>query len=218
MDRGGKLIGVLAVHVDDTIGGGRKVFYDIMDAVAISLKIGSKEESNFHCKGLRISTRFGKDGSTFEIVVDGDEYLDSTVAMSLKSYDGQSFISPVDFTNARSVAGCLGYMASSFRPDLSFEASLLGRSFARPTLFDTRKANVILAWAKDNRFPLVFRRVLRTLTVFTDAAGPNELGTQGCSVYALTDVEGHKVTGWIFWESRKVNEFAALRPLQKYCH
>jgi hypothetical protein len=48
--------GVLAIHVDDTIGGGTDPFHAMMDAVSRELKVGSKEKTNFHYKGLRIST------------------------------------------------------------------------------------------------------------------------------------------------------------------
>jgi hypothetical protein len=199
------LIGVLAIHVDDTIGGGTPAFHAIMDSVAEVLKIGSKEQINFHYKGLRISTVFKTDTTSFSIVVDGDEYLDATIPMELPSLSDDSVHLPRLHTSYyRSVVGCIGYMASSFRPDLSLEASLLSRSFDQPTLTDARKANATLHWAKNNRYPSVFRRGVACLTVFADAAGPNESGTQGGRVYALTDAEGHGVAGWIFWESRKV--------------
>jgi Reverse transcriptase (RNA-dependent DNA polymerase) len=205
LDAQGNLIGVLAIHVDDTIGGGTPAFHSIMDSVAEDLKIGSKEQNNFHYKGLRISTVYAKEKKLFHIVVDGDEYLDATIPMKLPALSSDSaHLPPLHASLYRSVVGCIGYMASSFRPDLSLEASLLSRSFSQPTLFDARKANATLIWAKENRYPLVFRRGAARLTLFADAAGPNDSGTQGGRVYALTDAEGHIVAGWIFWESRKV--------------
>jgi hypothetical protein len=55
-DRQGNIIRILAVHVDDTIGGGTDLFYGIMDEVSRDLKIGSMVRDNFHYKGLRVST------------------------------------------------------------------------------------------------------------------------------------------------------------------
>jgi Reverse transcriptase (RNA-dependent DNA polymerase) len=52
----GNIIGILAVHIDDTIGGGTDLFYGIMDEVSRDLKIGSMDRDNFHYKGLRVST------------------------------------------------------------------------------------------------------------------------------------------------------------------
>jgi hypothetical protein len=205
MDARGNLIGIMAVHVDDTIGGVTRAFHQIMDFVAKDLKIGSKEEPNFHYKGLRVSTIFGKETEYFVVSVDGDEYLENTLPMELPQLGQDAeYLSPKDATNYRSVAGCIGYMASAFRPDLSLEASLMGRTFLRPTLYDARKAHATLQWAKANCYPLIFRKGATTLTVFTDFAGPNEQGTQGGLLFALTDAKGHRVAGWIYWESRKV--------------
>jgi Reverse transcriptase (RNA-dependent DNA polymerase) len=72
--REGSILGILAVHVDDTVGGGTEDLYSIMDEVAGDLKVGSKEQYNFHYKGLRVSTveRNGGALGEFEIIVDGD--------------------------------------------------------------------------------------------------------------------------------------------------
>jgi Reverse transcriptase (RNA-dependent DNA polymerase) len=205
-DKNGNIIGILAVHVDDTIGGGTPVFYAIMEEVARDLKVGSTERDCFHYKGLRISTVDcnGEHSGFFEIIVDGDEYLDSTCSMTVPAGQPDSVLPPAAATDFRSVVGSLGYMASSFRPDLSLEASLLSRAFARPTVRDAAKANATLEWSKRNRYVLRFRKGATTLTVFCDAAGPNENGTQGGRIVALTDAESHRVASWIFWESRKV--------------
>jgi hypothetical protein len=104
----------------------------------------------------------------------------------------------------RSVVGCIGYIASAFRPDLVLEASLLSRAFARPTVRDADKANATLQWAQDNLYSLCFRKGVSRLTMFCDSAGPHEEGTQGGRLCALTDEDSHRVAAWVFWESRKV--------------
>jgi Reverse transcriptase (RNA-dependent DNA polymerase) len=107
-DARGNFIGILAVHVDDTIGGCTRAFHQIMDLVAKDLKIGSKEEANFHYKGLRVSTIFGKETESFVVSVDGDEYLESTLPMELPQLGQDTdYLSPKDATNYRSVAGCI---------------------------------------------------------------------------------------------------------------
>jgi hypothetical protein len=84
-----------------------------MDDVACDLRLGSKESRNFHYKGLRIST-IGID-KDFEITVDGDEYLDSTLPMQLpKGLHASDHLAPHEITNFRSIAGCIGYMSRSF--------------------------------------------------------------------------------------------------------
>jgi hypothetical protein len=202
-DNYGNVIGILAIHVDDTIGGGTEQCHMLVDAVARDLKVGSKEEQNFHYKGLRVSTIWKDD--IFEIVVDGDEYLDSAIAMTIPGgLTEDTVLAPQSATDFRPVAGTIGYVASAFRPDLSLEASLLGRVFSTPTVRDARKANSILEWAKNNRYNLQFRRGATCLTAFSDSAGPNGAGTQGGRLFALTDYSSHYVVGWILWESRKL--------------
>jgi Reverse transcriptase (RNA-dependent DNA polymerase) len=145
-DREGNIVGILAVHVDDTVGGGTEFFYLIMEEVARDLKIGSTERDNFHYKGLRISTvdRSGDAAGEFEIIVDGDEYLDSLIPMIVPEGQHDLILSPSAATDFRSVVGCIGYLASSFRPDLALEASLLSRVFQCPTVRDAVKANATL--------------------------------------------------------------------------
>jgi hypothetical protein len=166
------------VHVDDTLGGGTSEFHKLMDAVAMDLKVGLKETGSFHYKGLRVSMIPDDDG--FKIVVDGDEYLKSAIPMVLPvGQQDDGVLNPLECTHFRSVAGCIGYMASSFRPDLSLEASLLGGSFAKPTVRDSRKSYSILQWAKANRFNMTFRGGATRLVSFSDSAGPNEDGIHG---------------------------------------
>jgi hypothetical protein len=136
--------------------------------------------------------------------VDGDEYLDSAIELSLPKRSSSENLAPSAIADFRSVVGCFGYIASAFRPDLSMDPSLLSRDFVAPTIKDAGKANATLAWAKTNRYPLVFRKGAEQLTIFYDSAGPNEEGTQGGRICALTDVTGHRVASWIYWESRKV--------------
>jgi hypothetical protein len=196
----GKVIGVLAIHVDDTIGGGTPDFHQMMDKVAEDLKVRSKEQGTFQYKGLRISTVYHQNdiAGGFEIVVDGDEYLDSTIPVALPiGLVDDDRLSPADASNYRSVNGCIGYMASAFRPDLSLEASMLGRTFMEPTLRHARKANAVLAWAKEQRFNMRFRKGTECLTPFVDSAGPNDCGTQGGRIFALTCKDSHRVAEWV---------------------
>jgi hypothetical protein len=147
----------------------------------------------------------GRSHGLFEIVVDGDEYLNRTIPMALPlGLMDDDPLSPANASNHRSVVGCIGYMASAIRPDLSLEASMSGRTFMKPTLRHARKANAVLAWAKEQRFNLRFKKGTECLTAFVDSAGPNDCGTQEGRVFALTCKNSHRVAAWVYWESRKV--------------
>lgn len=199
----GDVIGVLALHVDDTLGGGTPEFHRTMDQVSSELLVGSKEEENFHYKGLRYSTVYQKDG-TFEVHVDGAEYVDALEFGEESGGPDDERLSPKDAIAYRSCAGCVGYVASSFRPDVAVECSILGRTFMNPTNWDMRKVNNVLKYIKKEQYAMRFRKGAKLLSVFCDSAGPNERGTQGGRVFALTDEKTEEVACWIYWESRKV--------------
>jgi hypothetical protein len=58
-DSAGSIIGILALHVDDTIGGGTPSLFDAMRLICSVLKIGAEESAKdgpFLYAGLRIST------------------------------------------------------------------------------------------------------------------------------------------------------------------
>jgi Reverse transcriptase (RNA-dependent DNA polymerase) len=58
MTSGEQVIGVLALHVDDEIGGGTEEFHGVMAKIGKTLAVGSHDTSNFRYKGLCVSTVF----------------------------------------------------------------------------------------------------------------------------------------------------------------
>jgi hypothetical protein len=77
MTYGEQVVGVLALHVDDAIGGGTEEFHGVMAKIGETLAVGSHDTSNFRYKGLRVSTVFKEEKTVFEINVDGDDCLAS---------------------------------------------------------------------------------------------------------------------------------------------
>jgi hypothetical protein len=65
--------GVLALHVDDAIGGDTEEFQGVMAKTGENLAMESHQTSNFRYKGLRVSTVFKEEQTVFEINVDSDE-------------------------------------------------------------------------------------------------------------------------------------------------
>jgi Reverse transcriptase (RNA-dependent DNA polymerase) len=114
-DSTGSIIGILALHVDDTIGGGTLSLFDAMRLIGRVLKIGAEESAKdgpFLYAGLRISTcpiTHGKYKGKFAITADGNEYLQATKEMDVPSGDANDLLSQVAATEFRSVAGCIGY-------------------------------------------------------------------------------------------------------------
>jgi hypothetical protein len=77
MTSGEQVDGVLALHVDDAIGGCMEEFHGVMSKIGETLAVGSHETSNFRYKGLRVYTVFKDEQTVSEINVDGDDYLHS---------------------------------------------------------------------------------------------------------------------------------------------
>lgn len=164
LDRSGVLVGVLALHVDDCIGGGTDALSAVMKKVGEKLQIGSHEsaatEKGFFYKGLRVSVVHHESGSLsgkFEILLDGNDYLNSVLKMPEPAGEDERLLDASESKDFRSVAGCIGYMASAFRCDLAVETSMLGRSFFAPTVWSAKKANAAIDFAKENKYVLSFR-------------------------------------------------------------
>jgi hypothetical protein len=81
---------------------------------------------------------------------------------------------------------------------------LYSGGFLNPTVRDARKANSILLWTIENHYAMRFRRGATALTAFSDSIGPDEMGTQGARLFALTNDDSHSVAAGVFRESRKV--------------
>jgi hypothetical protein len=208
----------LAVQVGDTIGGGTSVFYALMDEVAKDLKLGSVERCNFNYRGLRVTTvNVGnKNSNEFELVVDGDEYLDCLVGMNVPSGEAEEPLLPAAALEYMSVVGSVNYVASSFRPDVSVDASILGRAFARPTIRDARKANATLAWIQQNRYPHRFRKGASQLTAFCDSAVRVMMVLKAVGCLHLQTMMGIEFADGFIGKARKLSVFAD-RLLQERC-
>jgi hypothetical protein len=85
MTSGEQVVGVLALPVDDAIGGGTEEYHGVMEKIGETLAVGSHDTSNFRDKGLHVSTVFKDEQTVFEINVDGDDCLAScrTIDMPL---------------------------------------------------------------------------------------------------------------------------------------
>jgi hypothetical protein len=206
MTSGKQVVGVLALHVDDAIGGGTEEFHGVMAKIGETLAVGSHDTSTFRYKGLRVSTVFKDEQTVFEINVDGDDYLASCRTMDVPLGEDTDLLPPQSMTDYRSVVGTIGYASSEFCPDLAWETSSLSRQFVTPTILDAKRANAALQYAQNNRVILKYRRGVENLTMFHDGSLGNldDGKSQGGRIACLTNKTGHSVASWIFWESRTI--------------
>jgi Reverse transcriptase (RNA-dependent DNA polymerase) len=206
MTSGEQVVGVLALHVDDAIGGGTEEFHSVMANIGRTLAVGSHDTSNFRYKGLRVSTVFKHEQTVFEINVDGDDYLSSCRTMDEPLGENTDLLQPQSMIAYRLVVGTIGYALSEFRPDLAWETSSLSRHFVTPTILDAKRANAALQYAQKNRVILKYRRGVENLTMFHDGSLGNldDAKSQGGRIACLTNKTGHSLASWIFWESRTI--------------
>lgn len=139
--------------------------------------IGCLKSRWFFSKGLQVQILIhdrGELSGKFEIVLDGNTYLDAVLQMPLPSTPLEALLNASDTKLFRTVARSIGYTATAFRPEMSAQSSVLGRTFITPTQKDAKKANAVIAFAKSRRFVLRFRPGIKQLLVFADSSGPNE--------------------------------------------
>jgi hypothetical protein len=206
MTSGEQVVGVLALHVDDEIGGGTKESHGVMAKIGETLAVGTHDTNNFRYKGLRVSTVFKEEQTVFEINVDGGDYLASCRTMEVPLGEDTDLLPPQSMTDYRSVVGIIGYASSEFRPDLAWETSSLSRQFVTPAILDAKRANTALQYAQKNQVILKYRRGVENLTMFHDGSLGNldDGKSQGGRIACLTNKTGHSVASWIFCESRTI--------------
>jgi hypothetical protein len=200
MTSGEQVAGVLALHVDDAIGGGTEKFNGVMAKIGESLAVGSHDTNNFRYNCQRVSTVFKDEQTVFEINVDGDDYLASCRTISVPLGEDTDLLPPQSMIAYRSVVGTIGYASSEFRPDMAWETSSMSRQFVTLTLLDVKRANAALQYSQKNRVILKYRRGVENLTMFHDGSlgnlddGKSQVGRIAC----LTNKTEHSVASWIF--------------------
>jgi hypothetical protein len=102
MTSGEQVVGVLALHVDDAIGGGTEELHGVMAKIGETLAVGSHDTSNFRYKGLRVSTVFKEEQTVFEINVGGDDYLASCRTMDVPLGEDTDLLPLQSMTDYRS--------------------------------------------------------------------------------------------------------------------
>jgi hypothetical protein len=125
MTSGEQVVGVLALHIDDAIGGVTEEFHGTMAKIGETLAVGSHETNNFRFKGLRVSTVFKDEQTVLEINVDGDDYLAYCQTMDVPSGYVTCLLPLQSKTDYRSGIGTICYISLEFHPDPTWETSSL---------------------------------------------------------------------------------------------
>ena len=197
--------GVLAVHVDDLIFGGRDSFHALVQKLCSHYKVGSLDKGNFTYCGVQISVQYSDDDSEFSLVFDQAPYILSLSEMPI----GQDLrpdvaLSKREQTVFRSLLGKINWIALQTRPDISFATNQLSLKMSQATVDDAFRLNsLVRSLKRQARIPLriVRTRVPSRIFVMSDASySDNSTG----GFLLLCASSDNKTASILKWSSTKI--------------
>ncbi len=219
-----KLIGFIALHVDDFLHAGDQYFNKvIMPQVLAAFKVGKSETRDFLYTGFRI-----RQGDNC-IKVDQEKYTKNVQipSVDLKQLkDKKREMNQGELTLLRQLTGIVNWAQRSTRPDLSFETIELSTKFKGGLVEDLIQAKNVAARLKKLDVVVTTSNVGRfeecQVWVFTDAAFRNlNNNTDSCGGYFLMIVNIiNGLCAPIEWRSgklkRKVHSTLGAETLSLY--
>ena len=219
-----KLIGFVALHVDDFLHAGNDYFNKVVIPKVLAIfKVGKSESRDFLYTGIRIK----QDDKS--IKVDQEKYIKNVQIPSLdlsQLKDKKREMSQNELTLLRQLTGMVNWAQRSTRPDLSFETIELSTKFKGGKVEDLIHAKNVAARLKKFDVTVTTSDVGDfndcQVWIFTDAAFRNlNNNTDSCGGYLLLIV--NTKTGKcapIEWRSgkikRKVHSTLAAETLSLY--
>lgn len=203
-DDKGKLIGLLAAHVDDFAFCGDKKFQEIIKALKATFKIKEHHYGSFKYLGLNVIQN--QEG----VVVDQELYIPLISKINIpKNVKRSDELTVNERKELKRLSGQMMWVASQTRPDVSFETCAMSNTGKSPTvkmLFEANKAVTKLNSKKvEIKFPnLGSPRDLKILA-FPDATyGSLEDGSSQGAFMIFVAGKGDLVTP-VCWQSKKLN-------------
>ena len=205
--------GIFAIHVDDILFGGTKVFSDIV------LK-GLKERYPFkHWKqgtadflGHRLIQH-----DDFSITIDQEKYSQS-VRVAQISRDRRKKkdepLNPKELQQYRAILGAANWIFGSTRPDIAAHTALLQQKVSKATVADLVEANRLVAKIKDFAHTKIWIQSIpwekAVLTVTSDASWENAEGLGSQAGYMVLLARENIQNKWakvspLRWKSHKMD-------------
>lgn len=173
----GKLVLVVAVHVDDFIIGGTTTQVARFDhALRAAFAAGPTKSGDLTFTGLRVRTSLDDDNGRITLLVDQEAYIDSIDDIEVRperAAEAEARLTPVELTSYRRATGALLWATGQTLPYLACATSSLARRFTCAVVRDLAKANRVIAAVKAARpMPLMYMylRGPERLRLFTDAS------------------------------------------------
>ena len=197
-----KLIGVIAIHVDDFLWGGNDKFIkEIKPKLHQFFTVGNEEELAFRYLGLNIN----QVGSN--VILDQKEYIEGLKPIKLPNLDKEERpLTKSERDLLRSKIGQLLWLSNQSRPDVCFDVSRLSVNLNNSTTADICLLNKVIRKLKNTPYAIAYSRLEGPLKVviYTDAAFGNlpDGGSQGAYLAFLADSKRN--ANIISWQSKRL--------------
>lgn len=150
----GKLVGMVASHIDDFLHCGEGIFDDIvMERLKKRFLAGRLEEGQFRYIGFRMNQN--DDG----IMLDQEEYVEdveSVKMMPQRATQKLESLSVKEHTELRGLVGRLNWAVQGSRPDMAFEMIELSTKFKNGIVSDLVRATKSIRKLKDQPSKIYF--------------------------------------------------------------
>ena len=205
-DKGNKLMGILASHVDDFVFAGSKYFHNkVIAELKQSLLVSVHSTGTFKYLGMTIKQY---DDNVIEI--NQDPYIPSItmIEMSRQVVNRSDKLDTCEKENLKRLSGQMNWVTSHTRPDLSFETCVMSNPGKHPSVKMLHDANKAVKKLKSGSVSINFVSLgephLLEVVAYSDAtyASLEDGSSQGAFVIF---VRGHneKMVP-IAWQSKKL--------------
>ncbi len=208
LHKDGKLIGMVALHVDDFLHSGTQYFEKvIMPQVLSCFKVGKSEEKDFMYTGFCLKQT--EEG----VRIDQNKYVTNVnipVIDLQQLKDRKREMSLDELTLLRQLTGIVNWTARATRPDLAFEMIDLSTKFKGGKVEDLIRAKNVAARLKKTSVSIMVSNLDDMkdceVIVYTDAAFRNlNENTDSCGSYVILVVNKRNGTcSPVEWKSGKL--------------
>ena len=198
----GKVIGFVAVHIDDFIWCGNSLFEStVITSLRKTFLVGKEETCCFQYLGLKLQQ------SLMGITFNQNHYIENLKEIEIPVDTPPEIALNSSFVDAlRSKVGQLLWVANQSRPDISFDVSSIAVSLKDATFKDIINVNKIIRKVKNNQLSLQYFSLGRTakIVAYTDASFANlpDGGSQGGYLIFLVGMNGS--CNLLSWQSKRI--------------
>ena len=203
----GKLVGIVACHVDDFVYCGTNEFQSsVIQKLKVMFKIGEEGSANFRYVGLNVTQTRG------EIRVDQNDYVTGIEPIKLSKGRKEcvdSQLTSDEKLEIKQLAGQVIWAASQTRPDVAYETCQMANTGKSPTVQMIIEANRAVYKMKKNNVSITFKKLGNPeeleVEVYSDAthASLNDgASSQGAFVIFFKGKNGKTVP--LSWRSKRI--------------